>query len=651
MRKHWKKKTCAYARSKRAKNPSPSILPMRATSDETTVGSGQKQPLKAAGARRTTGTTPETPEGGAASKTEFQRKKVVGVRYDVSWIEYQALTAKGDGRDTTAYLVADPAAKPYTEKDVIDSLRAIGQLDGLLGIGSFDTRSVYELIFKTNIDQRAFTQRKEVTIKGHTADVFNPDGRIVKGKLRWLTLMTRKDDVAAACAKYGKMLLIRRQRIEGQGGPWYSNTLEFEMELNEKTKMEDIPAKIKVGTWTALVLIQGQPAVCFRCKKRGHIRAKCRATKLQQEEDDETEGSDGDSDAEDSVDETDTVALTPTLAERQEKIKEKKRRRREKKRKSKGQQNPTPDEKQPGNELPEKETEGSDGIPVSEDIPVEELDTVASTPKPKTRQENQETQQQEAKRKRKGQQDPSAAGTQPCDEQEKEEMEVEQDAQNSNNEEEPKEKRPCVDPHSKIGEEEPVAETMTAPPIEKDEGEEVEMRLPSSSSSNRDSDAESTTSMDFSMKEFDFSLYEKPTETIEKLALVTKQANRTVRRYGQAQYSKEEALFIDKQLVSNELQRWMKYDEEGNFDVAFEENGHVKKNISVTQWREWLTLMGYNENNMSAHAQAAKRLASATTAAQEIADQLTFWEFFVRGSIVADRIRSYRRGKERRTNI
>src|SRR5277367_171492 len=614
---------------------------MRATSDETTVGSGQKQPLKAAGARRTTGTTPETPEGGAASKTEFQRKKVVGVRYDVSWIEYQALTAKGDGRDTTAYLVADPAAKPYTEKDVIDSLRAIGQLDGLMGIGTFDTRSVYELIFKTKIEQRAFTQRKEMTIKGHTADVFNPDGRFVKGKLRWLTLMTRKEDVAAAFARYGKMLQIKRQRIEGQGGPWYSNTLEFEMELNAETKTEDIPAKFKVGTWTALVMIQGQPAVCFRCKKRGHIRAKCRGTVQQQVEEDEAEGSDGVSDSEDSVDETDTVALTPTLAERQAQIKEKKRRKNERRRLRKaksmtgsGQQDPPVEEKQPGNELPEKEAEGSDGGPVSEDTPVKELDTVASTPKPTTRQENPETQQQEATRKRKGQQDPSAAGTQPCDVQEKEEMEVEQDAQ-SNNEEEPKEKRPCVDPHSKIREEEPAAETPVAPP---------DMKKPNTSSSNADSDAISMSSLDSRISEVTYS-WQQETSNYEQVKKMTMRAQYDAFNK-RIEVSKQEAIFLDEQVSYNRILGWLDSYEKGDFTVAFDRDDNVTKNTSY--WSECLIFMGYNESEKNLLEEVVKRLTNATSLREEITDQLTFQHFHIRRINVLGRFSSYRDRRDRR---
>src|SRR5277367_236712 len=631
---------------------------MRATSDETTVGSGQKQPLKAAGARRPIRTTTETPEGGAASRTEFQRKKVVGVRYDVSWIEYQALTAKGDGRDTTAYLVADPAAKPYTEKDVIDSLRAIGQLEGILGIGSFDTRTVYELVFKNKLDQRVFTKRREVTRKGHPADVFNPDNRIIKGKLHWLTLMTRNEDVAETFKKFGKMLQIRRQRIEGQGGPWHSNTLEFEMELNDGTKMEDIPAKIKVGTWTALVLIQGQPAVCFRCKKRGHIRAKCRGTEPQQEEDDEAEGSDGGSDSEDSVDETDTVAVTPTLAERQAQIKEKKRRKNERRRRramsktGSGQQDPPMEEDQPGNELPEKEAEGSDGAPVSEDIPVEELDTVASTPKPTTRQENQEIQQQEAKRKRKGQQDPSAAETQSCDEQEKGEMEVEQDAQSSN-EDEPKEKRPCVDPHSKKQEEEPEAGAPTAPPTvellppgenekplpgpnEKEEEKEAEKRPPSSASSYRDSDIESITGMEF--YGVDLSLVTVPTATVEKIKLITK-AGSVYPRIGRNSYRKTEAIFIDNQLEYPSNWSWLKEQEKGELDVSFDKNGDVLENS--TCWFHWLDIIGYNERDIDTRRNIARRLKEAKTAGTEIVDDLNFWEFVVRRRLIAFRIRKY----------
>src|SRR5277367_14128 len=636
---------------------------MRAKSDDTTVGSGQKQPLKAAGARRTTGTTPETPEGGAASRTEFQRKKVVGVRYDVSWIEYQALTAKGDGRDTTAYLVADPAAKPYLEKDVIDSLRAIGQLEGILGIGSFDTRTVYELVFKNKLDQRVFTKRREVTIKGHPADVFNPDNRIIKGKLHWLTLMTRNEDVAETFKKFGKMLQIRRQRIEGQGGPWHSNTLEFEMELNDGTKMEDIPAKIKVGTWTALVLIQGQPAMCFRCKKRGHIRAECRGTVQQQEEEDEAEGSDGGSDSEDSVDETDTVALTPTLAERQAQIKEKKRRKNERRRRramsktGSGQQDPPMEEDQPGNELPEKEAEGSDGGSVSEDITVKELDTVAETPEPTTRPENQKTQQQEATRKRKGQQDPSAAGTQPCDEQEKEEMEIEQDAQNSNNEEEPKEKRPCVDSHSKIGEEEPAAVTPIATPAkktlpagnkekplsghtEKDEKKEAEMRLPGMESNrNRDSDAESLSCIDFTQAEIDFSLERRPDKTFEKLRKITKTGSRRNKK-GDMLFSREEASFVDEQLTYREICNFLESYDKDHYKVNFNEHGQVIQNTS--RWRYMLHINGFNGNEGNLMDEVSKRLTAATTAGQGIIDNLCLWDFVVRGHLVAFRLRDYK---------
>jgi len=242
------------------------------------------------------------------------RRRVVGVRYDVSQIEYRALTTKEDGRDAIAFVIADPAAKPFTEKDVVESLQASGKMDGLLGLGSFDTRTVYEMVFRNKEDQRAFTQQKEITIKGHQAVIYNPDGRTVKGRLHWLSLLVQKEDVRAALEKFGKLLQLERQKIECRGGPLYSNTLEFELELNDGVKMDDIPAKLRVGTWTALVLVQGQPVMCFRCHKRGHIRAKCTATKEQEHDEDEAEESNGVSDYEGrSCDEMDTSVAKPKL--------------------------------------------------------------------------------------------------------------------------------------------------------------------------------------------------------------------------------------------------------------------------------------------------------------------------------------------------
>jgi hypothetical protein len=58
------------------------------------------------------------------------------------------------------------------------------------GVGQFDSRTVWELTSKSRMEQQRFAARHQVEIKGLQADVYNPDSRIAKGKLHWLSIAT-----------------------------------------------------------------------------------------------------------------------------------------------------------------------------------------------------------------------------------------------------------------------------------------------------------------------------------------------------------------------------------------------------------------------------------------------------------------------------
>src|SRR5277367_48884 len=211
----------------------------------------------------------------ASKSVNVVKKHLQGVRFDVTPQEHKIMISRGADSMHPAYVVADPSGKPYSEQDICEMLSATGHLSETVGIGKFDSGTVWQIAFKSQDAQGEFVENQRVEIKGLEADIFNPDPRLVKGKLHWLSLAVDVKDIEAAFKKFGKLKKCNRTSFQFEGKRVFSNTLDFELQLYKNGEASDIPPKLQVGLSRALVVIQGLPSICFRCKKRGHQRTDC----------------------------------------------------------------------------------------------------------------------------------------------------------------------------------------------------------------------------------------------------------------------------------------------------------------------------------------------------------------------------------------
>ncbi|XP_064468611.1 uncharacterized protein LOC135381290 [Ornithodoros turicata] len=181
----------------------------------------------------------------------------------------------------TVFLHGDITGRPYKAEHFEEGLKAVLNIkEEVVSTGVYQMNHVWVVTLQSALSKQKLVSLKELQVKGKQCHIIDPNVKEVQVKLHWLPVFVPDEEVKNVFEPFGKIMQLEKIKWTRPGMEGvYTATRSAKLRLGKGITVDSLPHQVKVFGGTVLVVAQGRPPLCLKCRRVGHVRRECRAVK------------------------------------------------------------------------------------------------------------------------------------------------------------------------------------------------------------------------------------------------------------------------------------------------------------------------------------------------------------------------------------